>query len=89
MVTKTEYIKDLIKNQIKHKFFTITFLKQNGEVRKMTAQYGVKKGIKGYGAKKSEEFNLVLYDHKVRGHRSIKLESVQSINCGVIHYESN
>ena len=44
METKT--ITDMIKST-KGKFFSVTFIKKDGSVRKMTARLGVRKGING------------------------------------------
>ena len=72
----------------KGRFFTIFFLKRNGELRKMTCRTGVKKGLKGDNGvgvlrAKSSNTNLVsVFEMQVNGYRSFDLERVVSFKCG-------
>ena len=88
-------IKDVVKlreaiEDTKGRFFTIFFLKRNGELRKMTCRTGVRKCLKGndgVGAlrAKSSNTNLVsVFEMQINGYRSFDLERVVSFKCGNI-----
>ena len=75
--------RDLIKST-KGRVFTATFVKKNGETRRMNARLGVRKGVTGKGLKFSpEEHGLItVFDMKKNAHRMINLETLQSFRCG-------
>lgn len=80
-------IKDLIKST-KGKFFVITFIKANGDLRRMTARTGVKKGLSGVGKGWEKDNVIDVYD-VVNGYRSIRTDRVISLQCGKIQYNAN
>ena len=55
---QSEYWKAMISGT-KGKFFRVTFIKANGEIRTMQARTGVKKGVKGTGYKLNPGTNAV------------------------------
>jgi len=63
------------------KFFSIVFVKKNGELREMTARTGVKKGVNGKGLKFDPIARglLPVYDAQNDGYRMINLETVKAI----------
>jgi hypothetical protein len=68
--------------QIKNgKIFSVTFVKKDGSLRKMTARLGVKKNLKGVGLKfdPAEKNLLVVFDMHKRAYRMINLKTI--IKC--------
>ena len=67
--------------QIKNgKIFSVTFVKKDGTLRKMTARLGVKKDLKGVGLKfnPAEKNLLVVFDMHKRAYRMINLQTIIS-----------
>lgn len=67
--------------QIKNgKIFSVTFVKKDGTLRKMTARLGVKKDLKGVGLKfdPAEKNLLVVFDMHKRAYRMINLKTIIS-----------
>jgi hypothetical protein len=62
------------------KIFSVTFVKKDGSIRKMTARLGVKKGIKGVGLKfnPSDHNLMVVYDMHKRAYRMVNLSTIIS-----------
>lgn len=81
-----KYVKELIK-KTHGRFFKCIFRKQNGELRTMLARTECKKGVKGTGLPNMKENIVKVYDVQ-NGWRSINVESVLSLKCGKINYES-
>lgn len=81
--------KQSIINLVGNKFFTITFVKKDGTLRKMNARLGVKKHLKG--GKKSynpDEFNyLTVFDLKKKQYRTVNLNTVKELVSKGIKYE--
>jgi hypothetical protein len=76
----SDELKAMIKST-KGRFFSAEFIKANGSKRKIIARVGCHKGIKGISRKPKE--NLVtVYEPKVKGYRTINLETLQNFNCG-------
>ena len=68
------------------RWFSCEFIKADGKVRKMVARTGVKKHLKGVGKTRKE--NLVtVYEPKVKGYRTINLETLQNFKCGGFNWE--
>jgi hypothetical protein len=65
------------------RIFNVTFVKQNGEIRRMNARLGVKKNLKGTGLKydPTSRGNLIVYSMSDKGYRTIKLGSILRIKC--------
>lgn len=63
------------------KFFSATFIKKDGTLRKMTARLGVKKNLTGAGLKfnPSERSLVVVYEMSKKSYRMINLNTIQSI----------
>ena len=85
-MTKREMLRDLIK-ATNSMFFTITFVKKNGEERTMTVKDGVEKHLvhpKGNGSNRQETYpNLItLFDVNDRKYKSINLDTVTFLKCG-------
>lgn len=64
----------------KGKFFTASFIKQDGSERKMNCRMGVHKGLKGgkNSHEKHDEY-VTVYDMAARGYRTINLETLKYI----------
>lgn len=60
----------------KDKFFTIEFVKVSGVVRKLNGRFGVG-GVPAQHP--TVPTNLIVYDLKIKGYRTIKLEGVKTI----------
>ena len=79
-MTKTNLIQQTIMDT-KGKFFTTTFIKKDGSLRKMTARLLVSKGVNGKGLKFNpiDKSLVVVYEMSKDAHRMINLETIQSI----------
>lgn len=85
-MTKREMLKNLIK-ATNSMFFTITWIKKNGEERTMTAKDGVEKHLvhpKGAGSNRQEHCpNLItLFDVQDGRYKSVNLDTVKNLKCG-------
>lgn len=82
---------EIIKQLVKNKFFKATFVKSNGETRKMLARLGVKKHLKGgelkYNPKDYD--NMVVYDMQKKGYRTINLKTLKQIKVNGKEYNFN
>lgn len=60
------------------RIFSITFVKKDGSIRKMTARLGVKKDLKGVGLKfdPTERSLVVVFDMHKRAYRMINLKTI-------------
>lgn len=74
---------------VKGRFFSATFVKKNGEVRKGTFRTGVRKHVNGRGlAFNPDDYNLaVVWEPRKctptdKGYRMMNLETVQDMKCG-------
>jgi hypothetical protein len=72
-------VEKLLQETANKRIFSVTFIKRTtGEVRKMNAMRGVRKGVKGVGLNYDapEKNLLTVYDMKKQGFRSINLDSI-------------
>ncbi|MBG23714.1 MAG: hypothetical protein CMF22_10360 [Idiomarinaceae bacterium] len=78
-ISNTARIRRIIE-QADGRFFTATFVKKDGSVRKMNCRTGVMKYVKGTGRPTHNIGNLVaVYDVKVKGYRFINLKTLSKI----------
>ena len=85
-MTKREMLRSLIK-ATNSMFFTITWIKKNGEERTMTVKDGVEKHLahpKGIGSNNQEAYpNLItLFDVQDGRYKSVNLDTVVLVRCG-------
>ena len=85
-MTKREMLRNLIK-ATNSMFFTITWVKKNGEERTMTVKDGVESKLalpKGQGSNNQEAYsNLVtLFDVQAGHYKSVNLDTVTKLSCG-------
>ena len=76
---------DELKAMIKYtkgRFFSAEFIKANGSKRKIVARVGCHIGVKGTSNRKQKENLVTVYEPKVKGYRTINLETLQNFNCG-------
>lgn len=75
--------KEKIIELVGNKFFTISFIKKDGTLRKMNARIGVTKHLKG--GKKSynpDDFNyLTVFDLGKKQYRTVNLNTVKEIKA--------
>lgn len=64
-----------------NKFFTATFVKANGETRRMTARLGVRKYLRGTGASKQTRGLVTVWDCGKQSYRSFHLSAVRSLRA--------
>lgn len=65
------------------RFFSVSFVKKDGSLRKMVARIGVKKYLRGGENKLANHPNLVtVWDSQKRDYRSINLDTLQEFKCG-------
>ena len=70
-----------VKKLVGSTFFTVTFVKKDGTLRKMNARLGVKKHLKG-GEKKynAEDLNyLTVYDLQKKAYRTINVNTLREL----------
>lgn len=62
----------------KGKIFSVTFVKKDGTIRKMTARLGVKKDLKGVGLgfDPTAKQLVVVFDMHKRAYRMINLQTI-------------
>lgn len=60
------------------RIFSVTFVKKDGSIRKMTARLGVKKDLKGVGLKfdPTKRSLVVVFDMHKRAYRMINLQTI-------------
>jgi hypothetical protein len=65
------------------KFFTVNFVKKNGNNRHMVARLGVKKYLKGgENPAKNQDNLIVVFDIQKGAYRMINLDTLISFKCG-------
>jgi len=72
-------VEKLLQETANKRIFSVTFIKRTtGEVRKMNAMRGVRKGVKGVGLNYDapKKNLLTVYDMKKKGFRHINLNDV-------------
>lgn len=81
-VDKVKTLKNLIA-KARNCYFSVTFVKADGSVRKMVCQNGVKKHLKNTGVKLKQNPNVPrVYSPHSKGYRSFNLERVLEFRCG-------
>ena len=85
-MTKREMLRNLIK-ATNSMFFTISWIKKNGEERTMTVKDGVEKYLvhpKGIGSNNQEHYSnlITLFDVQDGRYKSVNLDTVTSVRCG-------
>jgi len=79
-------VKDIKRMNSNGQFFTVTFQKKNGDIRKMNCRLGVTKHLKGGQSTTDHVTRLMtVYDVKSAGYRSINMETVQEIKFNGNH----
>ena len=82
----SDELKAMIKST-KGKFFSAEFIKANGSKRKIIARVGCHIGVKGTSNRKQKENLVTVYEPKVKGYRTINLETLQNFKCGGFNWE--
>ena len=85
-MTKREMLRNLIK-ATNSMFFTITWVKKNGEERTMTVKDGVESKLalpKGQGSNNQEAYSnlITLFDVQAGHYKSVNLDTVTKLSCG-------
>lgn len=62
------------------KFVTLTFIKEDGSIRKINCRTGVTKYLKGGACTVNLDKYLIVYDIGRKGYRSINKETITSIS---------
>lgn len=80
-MTKANMVWRLIQKS-KGKFFSVTFEKKDGTLRKMVCRTGVKKHLKGGTLKHNpaELGHAIVYDVQKKGYRTINMNTVKDIS---------
>jgi hypothetical protein len=85
MITRTN--KDMtfaeyVASNVGDKFFTVTFVKANGEERVLTGRLGVTKHTVSGKTKDIHNNYLCVYDVNKKGYRNVNLNTIRKIECG-------
>jgi hypothetical protein len=81
-------VENLLRETANKRIFTVTFVKEDGTIRKMNAMRGVRKGVKGVGLKfnPSDKNLLTVYDMQKKGFRFVNLDDVISFTANKKHF---
>ena len=82
----SDELKAMIKST-KGRFFSAEFIKANGSKRKIIARVGCSIGVKGTSNRKQKDRLITVYEPKVKGYRTINLETLQNFKCGGFNWE--
>jgi hypothetical protein len=82
----SDELKAMIKST-KGRFFSAEFIKANGSKRKIVARVGCHIGVKGVLNRKQKDRLITVYEPKVKGYRTINLETLQNFKCGGFNWE--
>ena len=85
-MNQREMLRNLIKST-NSMFFTITWVKKNGEERTMTVKDGVESKLalpKGQGGNNQEAYDnlITLFDINAGHYKSVNLDTVTKLSCG-------
>lgn len=61
------------------KFFTVTFIKKDGSVRKLNGRLGVTKYLRGGDSTLDKNKFITVYDMKSEGYRAINKETILDV----------
>ena len=76
---------DELKAMVKYtkgRFFSAEFIKSDGSKRKIVARVGCHIGVKGTSNRKQKEHLIAVYEPKVKGWRTINLDTMLTFKCG-------
>jgi|TARA_R110000824_G_scaffold260981_3_gene449611 hypothetical protein len=76
--TYAEYLAD----KIGDKFFTVTFVKANGEIRKLNGRLGVTKHTASGKTTDTHDDYLCVYDVDKKGYRNVNVNTITNVVCG-------
>ena len=85
-MNQREMLRNLIKST-NSMFFTITWVKKNGEDRTLTVRDGVESKLalpKGQGSNNQEAYSnlITLFDVQAGHYKSVNLDTVTKLSCG-------
>lgn len=63
------------------RFFTVSFIKQDGNVRNLNGRLNVKKHLHGGHRLNHNDNHLIVYDVQNKGYRTVNLETVLTIHA--------
>ena len=67
-------------NRVGDKFFTVDFVKKNGEKRTMNCRLGVTKHLRGGSSTTAHYDNLLtVYDLKIHSYRTVNIETLERL----------
>ena len=82
----SDELKAMIKST-KGRFFSAEFIKANGSKRKIIARVGCHIGIKGTSNRKQKDRLITVDEPKVKGYRTINLETMLTFQCGKFNWK--
>lgn len=86
MITRTDKSQmtfaEYVASNVGDKFFTVTFVKANGEERVLTGRLGVTKHTVSGKTKDIHNNYLCVYDVNKKGYRNVNLNTIRKIECG-------
>ena len=83
---QSDELKAMVKST-KGRFFSAEFIKANGSKRKIIARVGCHIGVKGTSNRKQKENLVTVYEPKVKGYRTINLETMLTFQCGKFNWK--
>ena len=77
----SDELKAMVKST-KGRFFSAEFIKSDGSKRKIVARVCCHIGVKGTSNRKQKEHLIAVYEPKVKGWRTINVDTLQHFKCG-------
>jgi ABC-type antimicrobial peptide transport system ATPase subunit len=63
------------------RFFSVSFIKKDGSLRKLVGRTGVTKALKGGLCTVNRDQYIIAYDVNAKGYRSINVNSIVALAC--------
>lgn len=82
----SDELKAMIKST-KGRFFSAEFIKANGSKRKIVARIGCHIGVKGTSNRKQKDRLITVYEPKVKGYRTINVDTMLTFQCGMFNWK--
>lgn len=77
-------IQECLKGLLGGKFFKVSFIKKNGDLRDMNGRMGVSKYVKGTGHGIPDHANVGMYIPALETYRKFNISRMKELTCGDI-----
>lgn len=80
MNTNVNAIRNFL-NTLNGRFFTVSFIKKDGNIRRLNGRLNVKKYLVGGHRLNQNDNHLIVYDVQNKGYRTVNLETVLTVHA--------